>query len=87
MTCDDNEVPPRFARTGADKWMRTNVVMNGAVPWDSLVRIEQAEPRQDAEGDCLSSGRSAIRGRGEHSNHRLYGRLWCCWLALWELDI
>ena len=32
MTCDDNEAPPRLARTGADRCMRRNVVMNGDEP-------------------------------------------------------
>lgn len=32
ITWEESEEPPRFASTGADKWIRTNVVMNGAEP-------------------------------------------------------
>ena len=37
MTCDESEDPPRFARAGADRCTRRNVVMNGVGRCESFV--------------------------------------------------
>ena len=38
MACEAKDVPPRFAKMGALRWMRANVVMNGAEPCAMRVR-------------------------------------------------
>jgi hypothetical protein len=32
MVLEDSDEPPRFARAGADRWMRRKVVINGVEP-------------------------------------------------------
>ena len=39
IACEAKDVPPRFAKMGALRWMRANVVMNGAEPCAMRVRI------------------------------------------------
>ncbi len=38
MTCEAKDVPPRFAMTGAVRWIKAKTVMNGAEPCAILVR-------------------------------------------------
>ena len=40
ITCDDRELPPTTPIAGAERWIRTKVVMNGADAWDMTVRYE-----------------------------------------------
>lgn len=58
MTWDDNEDPPRFARAGAERWMRRKVEMNGAEPCASFVRI----PVTVVRGAELAAGGVAVVG-------------------------
>jgi hypothetical protein len=41
MAWEESDEPPRFARAGADRWIRRNVVMKGVEACDSLVRYRR----------------------------------------------
>lgn len=45
MTCDEREVPPRLAMTGAVKWININVVINGADPCEMGVKQDTMSSR------------------------------------------
>jgi hypothetical protein len=62
MTCDDNELPPRLARAGADRCIKRNVVMNADEPWDAMVRYESA-PRPIEEPWLLMLDEWSITAR------------------------
>ena len=62
MVLEERDEPPRFARAGAVRWMRRNVVMNGVEPCDSFVRYERRFWRRELE--FVFRGVEDIVGRG-----------------------
>jgi len=83
MTFDDREPPPTTPIAGAERWIRTKVVMKGADTWDIVVRDESSLPlhfgcglEPDASFALLFCGTFGMEGMGSLWASQVENPMW-----------